>query len=232
MASRTSSDDAYAEFRRRILVLHIRPKERLKEEEWARKLNVGRLAVREALTRLHGEGLVSRGEKGGYFAAAMSPHDVSEIREVRELFETAALRLAAPRITPQQISALESACDDFDYMVKKGYHATAIEADRRFHELLVAASGNSRLIRAYEHAHIPLFHIRVGQSQGYIDDYEQTEREHRRIVAALKSGQVEEAVAVLQAHIARGEIEALSGQEAEPIADSGSDARTSVRPAG
>ena len=89
MASRTLSDDAYAELRRRILVLHIRPEERLKEEEWARNLKVGRLAVREALTRLHGEGLVSRGAKGGFFAAAMSPKDVSEIREVREIFETA-----------------------------------------------------------------------------------------------------------------------------------------------
>lgn len=215
MAARTQADDAYAELRRRILVLQIRPEERLKEEEWARILKVGRVSVREALTRLHGEGLVTRGEKGGFFAASMSTKDVVEIHEVREIFETAAIRLAASRITPQQLSELEAACDDFAYMVKKGYHTAACEADRRFHDLLVAASGNNRLIRAYEHCHIPLFHIRVGQSHGYLEDYEQTEREHRGIVEAMKAGDGERAIGLLRAHFARGETEVLASNDSE-----------------
>lgn len=210
MAARTSSDDAYAELRRRILVVQIRPEERLKEEEWARNLKLGRVAIREALTRLHGEGLVVRGAKGGFFAAPMTPKDVSEIREVREIFETAALRLAVRKITPDHIAKLEAACDDFAYMVRNGYHSTACEADRRFHEVLVAAGGNNRLTRAYEHCHIPLFQIRVGQAHDYIVDYEETEREHRGIVEALKARDEERAVALLRAHLARGESEALS----------------------
>lgn len=217
MATELQSDQAYAEIRRRILILEIRPEERLKEEEWARKLDVGRLAVREALTRLHGEGLVTRGEKGGFFAAAMAAEDVREIREVREVLEIAALRLARERISPEEIKELETTCDDFAYMVKKGYHTGAWEADRRFHHLLIAAARNSRLLRAYEHCHIPLFQIRVGQSREYIDDYEQTEREHREIVAALKADRIEQAVDALRAHLARGVHDVLS-PETEKIA--------------
>jgi DNA-binding GntR family transcriptional regulator len=104
--------------------------------------------------------------------------------------------------------------------VKKGYHSTACEADRRFHELLVAASGNSRLVRAYEHCHIPLFHLRIGQSQDYIDDYEQTEREHRGIVVALKAGEVDRAVAILRAHLARGESEVLANTSGPSVRSS------------
>ena len=217
MSSASQSDQAYEELRHRILILEIRPDERLKEEEWAGKLKVGRLAVREALTRLHGEALVTRGAKGGFFAATMNETDVHEIREVREILEVAALRLAASRLTPEQIAELETTCDDFAYMVKKGYHTGACEADRRLHALLVAGSGNSRLLRAYEHAHIPLFQIRVGQSREYMEDYETTDREHRAIVAALKAREVEQAVQLLRAHFARGEIEALSSTTVKPV---------------
>jgi DNA-binding GntR family transcriptional regulator len=231
MAARTQSDSAYAELRRRILILQVRPEERLKEEEWARTLNLGRLAVREALTRLHGEGLVVRGAKGGFFAAAMSTKDVSEIREVREIFETAAIQLASRRVTASAIAEIEAACDDFGYMVRKGYHAAACEADRRFHDLIVAASGNNRLLRAYEHCHIPLFHIRVGQSQDYMEDYELTEREHRGIVDAMKAGDFEKAVTLLRAHFARGESEVLAtGKSASASPDAA--AESAVRAVG
>ena len=216
MASKIQSDTVFAEIRRRILVLEIRPEERLKEEEWARNLSVGRLTVREALTRLHGEGLLARGAKGGFFAAPMTAKDVAEIRHIRQVFVTAAVRLGGPRLTAKQVQELETACDDFAYMVKQGYHAAACEADRRFHALIVAASGNGRLIRAYERSHIPLFHIRLGQTRGYMDDYEDTEREHRAIAAALKAGKIDRAVDLLRAHFARGSTEVLSRAPGNP----------------
>lgn len=204
MKSSTQSAKAYEEIRRRILILEIRPQERLKEEDWASRLGLGRLAVREALTRLHGEGLLSRGAKGGFFVAEMHEADVREIREVREILEVAALQLAQSRGDLGYLRELEGACDDFAYMVSKGYHSAACEADRRFHRLIVSSSGNDKLLRAYELCHIPLFHIRLGQSKEYMDDYELTDKEHRAIVHALRSRKTDKAVELLKAHFARG----------------------------
>ncbi len=204
MRDSTQSEKAYEEIRRRILILEIRPEERLKEQDWAARLKVGRLAVREALTRLHGEGMLSRGQKGGFFVAKMKESDVRDIREVREILEVAALRLACASGKTGLVKELESACDDFALMVAKGYHTGACEADRRFHHLIVAAPGNQKLLRAYELSHIPLFHIRLGQSMAYMDDYALTEREHRAIVAAIKKNHTEKAVELLKTHFARG----------------------------
>jgi DNA-binding GntR family transcriptional regulator len=47
-----------------------------------KKIEVSRMAVREALTRLLGEGLVILGEKGGYYIKPMTPDDVHELREL------------------------------------------------------------------------------------------------------------------------------------------------------
>src|SRR5436190_6641826 len=98
MESDNQAAQAYDELRRRILIAEIRPEERLVERTWASHLKLGRLAVREALTRLHGEGLVTRGPKGGFFAAGMTEEDVHEVRQVREILEVGAIRLALGRI--------------------------------------------------------------------------------------------------------------------------------------
>ncbi|GIL14807.1 MAG: GntR family transcriptional regulator [Chloroflexota bacterium] len=210
MSSFTQSEQAYQEIRRRLLILEVRPEDRIKEQEWADKLKLGRLAVREALSRLHGEGLVTRGAKGGFFAAKMTAVDIHDIHEVREIFEVAAIRLAQERMTPKQLQQLEDACDDFAYLVKRGYHVGACESDLRFHHLLVECSGNSKLVRAYDLSHIPLFHVRVGHSREYLNDYAYTEREHREIVAALKEKDFEKAIERLRAHFDRGESAVLS----------------------
>ena len=73
---------AYTEIRRKILSAQISPKTRLKEDYWATKLNVSRMAIRETLTRLLGEQLVTLGPKGGYFVSSMSAEDVVQIREL------------------------------------------------------------------------------------------------------------------------------------------------------
>ena len=113
MKSDSQSNTAFIELRRQILIMQLQPNTRLKEDEWAKKLNLGRMAIREALNRLLGEGLVISGEKGGYFVPDMSGDDIRQIREVREILELAALRLAIERITEDQLIQLASICDDF-----------------------------------------------------------------------------------------------------------------------
>src|SRR5260370_25869517 len=84
MAEKTQTKQAYQELRRRILILELVPGERLKEEDWAAKLQVSRTVIREALTQLLGEGLVSNGERGGFFVTQMEEKDIHEVRELRE----------------------------------------------------------------------------------------------------------------------------------------------------
>jgi DNA-binding GntR family transcriptional regulator len=64
MKADSQANHAYHEIRRHILTAQLQPGVRLKEDYWANKLDVGRMAVREALTRLLGEGTGGTGRTG------------------------------------------------------------------------------------------------------------------------------------------------------------------------
>ena len=195
---------AYTEIRKKILSAQISPKTRLKEDFWAKKLSVSRMAIRETLTRLLGEQLVTLGPKGGYFVNSLTAEDIGQIRELREILELGALRLASEKITREQVLRLEKICDDFTSMVRQGYYAGACEADLKFHETLMECSGNNKLVQTYINSHIPLFHQRLTKTSNSEDDYELTDKEHRAIVKALKQKNLEEGVRVMKLHFARG----------------------------
>jgi DNA-binding GntR family transcriptional regulator len=199
------SNKVYTEIRRQILIGQLIPKTWLKEDFWAKKLSVGRMAVREGLTRLLGEGLVSVGGKGGFYVAEITTEDLHQIREVREILELGALRLLHKKITEEQFKLLDKICDDFTSMVKMKYYAGACEADIRFHETLMECSGNNKLFMAYKFCHIPLFHQKLGKTKSYMDDYEETDHEHRALVKALKEKNINLAEEILIAHFNRGE---------------------------
>ncbi|RPE09285.1 GntR family transcriptional regulator [Chitinophaga lutea] len=207
MKTDSLANKVYIDLRRKILSNQLVPGMRLKEDVWAKKTDVSRMAVREALNRLLGENLVVFGEKGGYFVKSMTPDDIREIRQLRELLELGALRMAFQKEKQDFIPALEQICDDFTAMVEKGYIGGACEADMKFHEILIASSGNSKLMELYQVSNIPLFHMKLGKMQ--MDDYEQTDAEHRQIVKALKAGDLKLAESTLVKHLLRGEETAL-----------------------
>lgn len=203
------ANKVYSELRKKILSNQLVSGSRLKEDTWAQKMEVSRIAVREALTRLMGEGLIEFGEKGGFFVKTLNVDDIKEIRELREILELGALRLAFQKVDPQQIKRLEEICEDFSSMVHGGYFGGACEADVKFHEALIDISNNEKLKVLYRASNIPLFHQKLGQAQTHMDDYELTDIEHRQIVEGLKSNNLKLAEEALSRHLVRGEIESF-----------------------
>ncbi|GGH46911.1 GntR family transcriptional regulator [Dyadobacter endophyticus] len=203
------SNRAYTELRKKILSNQLTSGTRLKEDEWSKKLDVNRMAIREALTRLLGEQLIVQGEKGGFFVKTLTLEDSHKIRELREILEVGALRLLIQKITAGQISELDRICDDFSSMVERGYFGGACEADVKFHETLIECAGNERLVDLYQASNIPLFHQKLGKTQTHMDDYELTDQEHREIVAGIKDRDIKRAEEALLKHLIRGEVASM-----------------------
>ncbi len=198
----------YVELRRKILSNQLVSGIRLKEEVWAKRMEVNRMAVREALNRLLGENLVEFGEKGGYFVKSLNAKDIKEIRELREVLELGALRIVFLNRDKGLLKKLGEICEDFTSMVNGGYFGGACEADVKFHEALIAGTANQKLMDLYQLSNIPLFHHKLGQSQ-HLNDYEQTDLEHRQILKALQENDFKLAEEAIVKHLIRGEVTVL-----------------------
>jgi DNA-binding GntR family transcriptional regulator len=196
------SRDCYEQLRRLLIHMQIRPGSRLVEAEWAKRLNVHRTSLREAMSMLAHEGLLRRGEKGGYFAPTFEQRDLDETWAVRSILEAGAVRLLSTRPEGEvNLAPLDGAVDAMQQMHDDGYEFGFLEADRRFHQLIVELSGNRRLIELYGRAPLPLTPSPTADAATRHRDRLKTIREHREIARLIREQRAEEAIVRLEEHL-------------------------------
>ncbi|HWH97554.1 MAG TPA: GntR family transcriptional regulator [Pseudolysinimonas sp.] len=143
-------DRVTASVRTAILSGEIERGARLSVPEIARQLNVSRTPAREALLRLQHEGLVEVTPRRGAVVLDGSVTDLKELFEFREALEGMAARRAALEMSDSARAALRLAFERHTQAVNDGDLAAHVKHDRTFHELFIAASGNSRIIKELE----------------------------------------------------------------------------------
>jgi len=143
-----AAERAYATIRDGILHGTYDAGARLTEEDLARTAGVSRTPIREALRRLHAEGLVQFEPNHGAVVALYDLERAEEIFELRALLEPISARRAAERATPATISALRSLAEQQlaestrrtgEYLMRIG------QLNDRFHRLIQAAAESVRL---------------------------------------------------------------------------------------
>jgi len=103
-----ASDRAYAVLREEILDGRLAPGTVLAEVEQSTRLGVSRTPLREALSRLAADGLVSGHSGRGVVVTDVSVERVAELFEVRGALEEQAARLAARRRDPAVFERLQA----------------------------------------------------------------------------------------------------------------------------
>ena len=109
-----AAERAYSAVRDGILQGRYNAGSRLTEQELAAAVGVSRTPVREALRRLHAEGLVEFEPNHGAVVALFELEDAEEIFELRALLEPISARRANPAPivpAPSQKSAIVASTD-------------------------------------------------------------------------------------------------------------------------
>jgi DNA-binding GntR family transcriptional regulator len=202
--SASQRDQAYYRLRRLLILQQTPEGKRLREGEWAEKLGVNRTALREAFARLEAEGLIEKGPITGYFVPELKREDILEISEVRILLEGGAVeRICRLGLnTVRHLRPMRQACDQLERLLEEAYLLGVAEADRRYHEALIRAAGNRRLIMLYERAPLPMIPPEVVGGGEWTATVTRTLEEHRLILDELIAGHQAAAQSLLRTHLA------------------------------
>lgn len=189
-------DVALDYIRTRIATGEYAPGHRLKERELSDETGISRIPIREAIRALASEGFVTLVPRRGAIVTELQPDLLDEIFEVREALEVQECVLAARRATQEEVATMRASVEAAEEAARVGDAEGINAANARFHEILVDASHNDTLAQVLRPRKNRLNWI-LRQN----DDVTLVCREHRDILEAIASGDVERAREVATSHV-------------------------------
>lgn len=187
---------AYERIRESILVGDFAPGQILSENALAERFGASRTPIREALHRLEIETLVERAGRS-VRVRETSPEEILDIYYVRISLEGAAAKGAAERASELDIARLRVAAND---LANAETPRNRAQTNRRFHELLWAASHSPTLIDLLERLNVHLIrHPRTTFERE--SRWREALAEHEDILAAIVARDSVEAQRLAEAHM-------------------------------
>ncbi len=176
---------------------------KISEPDLAKRLQVSRASLREAIGRLESCNLLTRKANVGARVVQLDSNQLLEIYHVREALEGMAARLAAQHMTEQEIDELKALVTEHGRQIEQDEGDTHFQhvGDLDFHLLIVQGSHNSRLIKLF---HNDLYHL-VRMYRHQFDLTSQRTRpallEHYYIVEVIAAGDSEMAELMMRRHV-------------------------------
>ena len=190
----------YDHLRAEILRGGLQPGAELAEVALAEQLGVSRGPIREAIGRLASEGLVTVRPRRGAVVRSVSKEEFLELYQVREALELMAVKLAVPRLRPEDIATLQGLIDAMAAHAERDEVVEFFEANAAFHWRLFEASGNGKLQELYRQLLGQLGRYR-SRSVLLRGNLQRSVAEHAAILRAAKRGDADRAAHLMSEHI-------------------------------
>jgi DNA-binding GntR family transcriptional regulator len=194
------SERVYRELRRRIREMELLPGARLRKDEIAVEAGTSRAPINEAIARLAAEGLIDVFPQSGSFVSLIRAQDVRESMLIRTGLETEAVRRVTQNADAGLLRELDANLEAQEDAVRRDDMVRLDDLDEQFHATIFRAINSPRAQRLLDETRAILdrsrFHAlpEPGRPKA-------TVAEHRRIVDAIRTGDVELASAAMRVHL-------------------------------
>lgn len=195
----------------------------LKAADLADSLGISRTPVREAMRRLHAEGLINFIANHGAYVARFGENEAEEIFTLRSVLESLGAELAATRIDGPALAELRALADHMEELAKArrpaDYLGRIAAANERFHRIILAAAGNQRLAAVLASVvEVPL--SRNTFNRYTAEDLMRSMDHHRELLAAFQARDGAWAASVMRCHVLAARRVFLSESDEAPPAKS------------
>ncbi len=185
----------------------------LREADLCATFGVSRHTVRTSLLALSHEGIVRIEPNRGATVPALTAADVDDLFDLRIVLESACARVVAR--DADRLGPVQAAVRQLEGIPAKASWERVRDADLAFHQALVDAAGSPRTSQTFRAL---LSELRLGfvQLRAELEDHAVVARQHAQILAKLKKGDADRAVAALVKHLdaARRDILAAYSEQA------------------
>jgi DNA-binding GntR family transcriptional regulator len=180
---------AYQRLRRNIVAGTLEPGTILRQQELAERYEISRVPLREAMTRLAAEGLLTSRPRRGYAVMSLKPCEIVEVFELRAVVEEHAGYIAARTRTKDdvtQVYQLVLAMELLDPL-SEAYVDDWCRTNYEFHTRLIGSCQRERLARTAASLRDTVEPYVRFESR-LTGDFKNAEQEHREIAEAFAAG--------------------------------------------
>lgn len=171
---------------------------RLDQRQLAKRLDTTTAPLREAFSALESEGLLIRHKGMGVFSRVYTVPEIEEMVEIRGVLEGLAAKRATAHLTAELVAELRQLATRLSEPIGEGGVRAFLQAHVAFHKRIVQISRSPRLVALLEFHHfIDVVLANISPSLWEIEPHD-----HLGLVAAMASGNPDEAELAMRNHIA------------------------------
>lgn len=187
--------------RQGILDFQLQPGQRLIERELIEQLGVSRATIREVLSRLVAEGLVTVQPQHGAIVAVLSPEEAEDIYEMRVPLEVLVMQRFLARSTEAEVASLRKALERIEQVTPSAEHMqTRLRVKDDFYQIVFEGARSPTLAQTLQalQGRIRLLRATSLSTPGRP---EAALAEIRRVVEAIEARDADEVAAAATAHV-------------------------------
>jgi len=195
---------AYAIIKSKIVNCEYAPNMLLNEELLCKEINASRTPIRDALSRLEQENLVTLLPKKGILVSPMTVNEINTIYETRILLEPYILAAYGTRITQEIFQRMQTIVTGIHVDPEKCTPENIkqyYKLDNEYHHIIVNLSENKYLIQCYENMFNHNLRLRILGGNQLPQRFLETQQEHLQIHDEIVRRNYVQAAEVLKQHL-------------------------------
>ncbi len=199
----------YQEIQKDILSGEIPSGSKLTEAAVCKRYGVSRTPVREAFRQLEADGLIENIPNRGAFVTGLTKRDISDLFDLRALFEIQAVEWAIKRMTDDDIDALRETVEFMEFYTLKDDVEKVLSFNSQFHNTIYAGTKDRMIQKTLSMYQTYLKHSAPAKT--FSGDYLRTIlEEHKAIFEAFETHNVAAGRKAMEYHMEQSKLRRIA----------------------